>query len=565
MAYFDVMHLVSYSDVYGKEANPYNIEELVSSIPSISALEWLSYIYYRKTQLKIGENEIGIVMPLMFKFDNETSKIIINYLNRIANISYRFIDGKAIMILMDKIIANNNKQTDKLSKTQASNLLKAYLICCDIRLSDMTMGDIQAIDHVEDSVKIFLPEQLKINEIEQFKDYRLELIKFYEFMRFCESDDKFKQYLDLFLSTRNYQNWCKYLFDIFYIFTSAALETPNPTNKFSPENQSIKRLLDLLSINDVEYSTKQDFNLIRTYPVVKIDENTYSILNMNFFLDKMFQGFLFDFSSVLESHSITDFRKLKAEIGEKFTEHYLFYSVITGCFQRQFQVLLSGKEINTVIKKGEPDFYLRKGKRIFLFEFKDVTIKAEIKNSGDFDRIKTELFEQLVCSYNNCGKPRKDPKPKGVKQIFNCISDKLKEIINKCDKIENPSTLQVYPIIVYQDSCFDIEGVNYLLNNELKKMVNSMDNPLGLIIKDLVLIPLSIFYELEDYFANGKIKLASSINEYISQKKLGQKYEIRPFSKYLLEKANKKRFHNEKTKRFQKYIDALKEEEKIYR
>lgn len=558
MAYFDVMHLVTYSDVYGKEANSCNIEELVSTIPSISALEWLSYIYYRKTQLKDGEDEIEIVMPLMFKFDNETSKIIINYLNRIANIPYRFIDGKAIMILMDKILANNNKQTDKLSKTQASNLLKAYLICCNIRLSDITKGDIQAIDNVDDNIKTFLPEQLKINELEQFKGYRLELIKFYEFMCFCESNDKFKQYVDLFLSTRHCQNWSKYLLDIFYIFTSAALETPNPTNKFNPPNQSIKILLDLISINDVEYSTNQDFNLIRTYPILKIDDNTYSVLNMNFFLDKMFQGLLFDLASVLESNDMGDFFSLKSNIGENFTEHHLFYSVMTDCFHKQFQVLLSGKEIKSVIGDGEPDFYLRKGNRIFLFEFKDVTIKAEIKNSGDFERIKTELFEQVVCSEYSCGKKRKNPKPKGVTQIFNCINEKLVEIIKKCDNMENTTQLQIFPILVYQDPTFDVEGVNYLLNQEFKKMVDSMENPRNLLIKDLVIIPLNLFYELEDYFADGKIKLVSSINEYINQKHIGQKYEIRPFCKYLLEKANKKGFHNEKTKRFQKCIDNLK-------
>lgn len=130
----------------------------------------------------------------------------------------------------------------------------------------------------------------------------------------------------------------------------------------------------------------KSFNLIRKYPVLKTNGNTYSILNMNFFVDKMFQGFLFDLASVNNSNGLKNYPQLKSNIGEKFTEHHLFYSAIKGCFGKQFEVMLPGEKIKESIKQGEPDFYARKGNRVFIFEFKDITIKAEVKSSGDIEK-----------------------------------------------------------------------------------------------------------------------------------------------------------------------------------
>lgn len=175
-------------------------------------------------------------------------------------------------------------------------------------------------------------------------------------------------------------------------------------------------------------------------------------------------------------------------------------------------------------------------------------------------KIKTELFEQLVYSQYDSNKKRKKPRPKGVTQIFNCINKNLSDIINCCDPIEKSSKLQIFPILVYQESCLDIEGVNFLLNKEFRKLTKEIIDSNSFIIKDLIMIPLYLLYELEDYFYNGKIKLASSINEYISQKS-NSNHEMRPFAKFIIEKANRKGYRNEKTKRFQNYIDKLKEKE----
>lgn len=237
MESFETIHMTSYSEIYGKEADVDCLGPLISDIPSLSALEWLSYVYYRKTQLKLGEDEFRmIVMPMMRKFDDETHNILISYFKKIITSNCRFIDGTAILFLTDKILENNNKQTNKLSNIQASNLLKAYLICCDIRLPNINMDTPKSNNNVEDCIRYYLPERLKINEVELIKDYRFELIRFYEFMDFCENNDKYKQYVELLLSTRHCQSWNTYLFDIFHIFINAAIAGSVPTNKLQSRN-----------------------------------------------------------------------------------------------------------------------------------------------------------------------------------------------------------------------------------------------------------------------------------------------------------------------------------------
>ena len=48
--------------------------------------------------------------------------------------------------------------------------------------------------------------------------------------------------------------------------------------------------------------------------------------------------------------------------------------------------------------------------------------------------------------------------------------EKLPSIVSEVDKSAPDSVLFVYPVIVYFDDCFDVEGPNYLLNKEFQRL-----------------------------------------------------------------------------------------------
>src|SRR5690606_5535607 len=108
-------------------------------------------------------------------------------------------------------------------------------------------------------------------------------------------------------------------------------------------------------------------------------------------------------------------------------EKYLFYEIARGCFSIEAKKLLSGEELHEILGGGEPDFYVRKGKNIFLFEFKDIMLNAKIKHCENLDQIKEALFQNFVLTTVEIesGKRKEKPSPKGITQLLNVIEKKL--------------------------------------------------------------------------------------------------------------------------------------------
>ena len=133
----------------------------------------------------------------------------------------------------------------------------------------------------------------------------------------------------------------------------------------------------------------------------------------------------------------------------------------------------TGQELKPLVGDGEPDFLLRHGAKVFVFEFKDILLDAPTKHCGDFDRILNELKEQFVLSTidKQTGKKKKKSKDKGIRQLLAFISNKLPILLKNITSING---FTIYPIIVYTDRNLEIEGINYFLNKELEAIKGLM-------------------------------------------------------------------------------------------
>jgi len=559
-----VVQILSYSCLYPH--SNIKIEDMIKLIPSQSAIEWASYMFLRKSMMKIDETEHGCFLPLLFNLNKELQSHIVDYLQKIDIKNYVFIDKVAMLILIQYLIANHNDNKHNVldSKDDFSNLMIAYLLCCDEMLRYTTNG-IQKINDIDSFVKLYLPEQLKYNDIHYSKDYRVEFLRFYYFMGFCENDSKFRTYLNLFLTEKLIEKWDDYLYFVFETYLKAETNADGSTNKFiiDPSIYYGKAYMDAMCIDILNFKRTADFTCIRERPIYCQGNNTYSILCMNFFLDKLFQSFLFDFANVLRKYKhqtgINNYPDLKKMVGEHFTECYLFYEIMNGCFGKTSKKSFSGKELKVELKEGEPDYYVRKGKNIFLFEFKDVMLDAKTKHCEDFDKIQGELLQLFESSTyeKNKNKIKEKPQPKGITQLLNVIDKKLNVILQKMDVIECADKFNVYPIIVYQDCSFDIEGFNYILKKRFVELQIERNISDKYLLKDLVMLPLEGLIKLEDYFIDGKLQLEKLIDGYIIECSSTEENKILSFYKYLMSRAMDLGYNHKMSTRFKRVVDTV--------
>lgn len=562
---------ISYSCIFPNGSD--KLEDILKIIPSKSAIAWASYMLAKKNVKTIEQKEHDFFFPLLFQMNRELQHIITNYLQSISRYldDYIFIDRVALLTLIEYLLENHNENNRNVfvSEDDFSNMFIAYLLCCDEKLR-FTTKVLREIKDIDTQMALHLPEQLRYNDIYYPKDYRVEFIKFYYFMIFCEKNDVFNYYLKLFLKENQIEKWDDYLYFIFETYLNLSTNDDGVTNfiKINPNLYYGKKFLDSMSIDISNFKRSADFTNLRSKPVYYHGNNEYSIISTKFFIDKMFQSFLFDFTSTLKKYEATtnikNYPDLKSLVSRQFTENYLFYEIMKGCFAKTCKRLISGQELKMFLYDGEPDFYIRKGENIFLFEFKDVMLNAKIKHCESIEQIKYEILQAFETSTieKSTGKQKKKPQAKGITQLLNVIETKLDVIIQKADRIEITHNLNVYPIIVYQDPCFDIEGIRYMLSNRFEELKQKRNISEHYLVKQCVMLPLEMMIKLEDYFNDGRFQLDSLINDYLIECNQSEQNKLLPFNKFIWRQACKLGHKNNMSSRFKRISDFMIEKNK---
>ena len=545
--------MISYSQMYAGERP--SVESLVSGIPTDDAVEWCSYIVFRKDNLKIGECDIHILASLLFSFESELQHKLTDYLGPTYNRIDMLIDRYSFLKLTSFLIAHHNEEHHELTNEEKTRLFKAYLVLCDEYLERISIGESIPDKYTsDDMLKCYMPIQLLTNAIDAFSDSSLEVIKGkWFFVDFANTDKKFKQYVEDFIKAKGYPNAIEYLGYIFNAIASATVNEP-PTNimMFGECSGPWINFMNSMCANPKDFVEDDDLNALRSKPVYKIADNKFAILFSKFFVDKLFPGLLFDMASTLASIGTFDdevvaYRSIKQQVGERFSEQYMLYRTLVNTLSRRMPVRICGQDLHKVVKSGEPDYYARRNNRVFVYEFKDVRLDSQTISSCDYETIRQKLYNTFV--FNEEGKP------KGVKQLAHVIEKKLPEILSKIDTAVPNGKLKIYPVLVYTDGSFDIEGINYYLNGEFRKVIGSVDDRFQ--VKDLVMVNLNLLMKLENYFRNGKIDLDKVVNEYLAFKESKDILNTVPFNKFLFQYARGKGFDMKFTKTFKDTFNEL--------
>lgn len=544
--------LLSYSVVFPNRND--KIEDLILHIPSAKAIEFLSYYLSKRINLLFGQHDFDIWARWLMVTRNDVKTPIGHYAQKNNLANYALIDPYAMLLLISRLLSAYNGRNEEMSQDDISNLFLSYMICCDERIELCKIRP-NEINSVEDFVKTFLPNALLTNDIEFPRDYRIMLIKCYCLLiEFPKSNKRFASYLDVFCREKGLHIAKTYLDQLFQVFLELSSKGDYSTSlmEVNPVCRDTIQFLDGFSIDTEDYQHDMDFKMIREKPILKTGLHRYNFIFMKMFLDKAYTGFVFDMKDVLVKHGLLNeqegYGKLKSMLGEDFSERFLFYSLMKRCFGKHY-VNYSGESMQNRLGVGMPDYYLRRGNRFFLFECKDAQLSSNKKMSGDYTVVKDAIYEKYVRNSKGHGK--------GVTQLANVISNKLTDIFCKLDVTVPTGVKYIFPIIVYFDDSFDVEGPSYLLNIEYKKIIRSNNYAKDYVMKDLVMINIELLMMLENFFADDKLKLANLINSYMEFKKQKEQNQVFPFNKYLFQEARKKGYELKKTRWFDEVYQNL--------
>lgn len=544
--------ILSYSVVYPDRHD--KIEDLLDTVPSNSAIEFVATLISWKNRQLITQKEYEVWFPWVLQCRDEVKNPIGQYMAGEDGNKYEFIDRYALLSLLDKILCCYNNGSDELNEDDKSNLLLAYLICCDERLEygkklpDNTMS-------AEEFVRRFLPIELRTNDVEATKDYRLQLIKCYSLLiEFPKVNERFAGYVKAFCEDLGLKDAKEYLDQLFMMnFDLMGAQQGTAVMEIDKGCEQSIRFIERFTLDVRSYKHTGNFNAFSEFPVLKTGPNRFVFLSIKQFLDKAFTGLMFDMADALGRRGVfkqkNAYPDLKGFVGEEFSERYLFYMLMERCFGKEY-VKYRGTELNSLVGKGEPDYYMRKGNRIFVFECKDAILANRYKLSGDYDQVIKGVEEKFVSNDKS--------EPKGITQLANTIESKLPRILGDVDKAAPKSVMYIFPILVYFDSSFDPEGVNWHLNGRFKELMSVKRISPDYVVKDLMMINIEQLMRLENFFADGKLKLAAVINDYIDYKERSELNQVFPFNKFIFQEARKKGYEMRKSRWFDNVYESLK-------
>lgn len=538
---------ITYKDLFD-DYSTVDVKALLADIPTENAIPLITYFLAQIHLEKLDEKlQVELIQfwsqrlpeDLQNKIQKFTAQTVAD-----RKSEFTFISNLSGLMFIETILENHNEleKLDDLTPEQELNFFKAFLISTQtwIDKQGKILFNIKPFENDMDFVKTYLPSHIAIDEFHTVKDFRTQFIKAKYFFEFCEENEEFRVYLEIFLKEYGLDSWATYLKNILslYVRKFARLKTPSVISIDTEHKEQIN-FLKQLSIGIEGFSKSEDFLQIREKPIYRLSETNFAFLSLNFFVDKVYQGIQFDFARVLFKNSATfKGKRIKSRVqflgifGDEFSETGLFYKVMEHCFGKSKYNIHNGLEIKKIITDGEPDYYIRDKAKVYLFEYKNVFLSGKSKHTFDYETIKASIYEKLVENSKGTSK--------GVKQLTAVIQKIRDKEFNKFDDYNFDDTI-IYPIIVFTDFSFNTAGVNYMLNKEFREVLENQKVKLRAKIKNLILIDLDDFIKYQDLFRDKKIKLNNLFNGYLEHGKGYKDFtnKFTPYEIYIENRTNK--------------------------
>lgn len=230
-----------------------------------------------------------------------------------------------------------------------------------------------------------------------------------------------------------------------------------------PDFDESTAFIEKLILKDEEPLQDYDFRKIRGNPFFKVEEGVYRVIYDLFVVELIHKGLYFKLSEINNGLPQEDMIKnFRSFYTDEFSERYLLYRLLASIYQKRY-VKFTGSEMKAEGYDAEPDYYIRNGRKVFLFESKDILINAEVKTTYDFGLHEPEFRKKLYYE---------DKTGKGgvVKRANKAVLQLTHNIVRLLDKKFSfdqnykANHLVIYPIVILYDRMYQVPGLNYLVN-----------------------------------------------------------------------------------------------------
>jgi len=348
-----------------------------------------------------------------------------------------------------------------------------------------------------------------------------QIIKSVFLFEFLESHPKTKLLLSAFLDHFGCETWIEYLKKIMPLAFSV-IKNPNeahtdisvpPGENFESDCDFIEKLI----IKDSDSIEDYDFKKIRARPFYKVSDGVYRIIYNLFIIEILHKGVYFKLNELNKELNKTipkseRIKNLRSFYCDDFSERYLLYTIMESIYAGRY-VKYSGSDIKTAGLDAEPDYYIRTGESILLFESKDILLNAELKSSYNFPLHEAELGKKLYFEEEEGGKIANKAVLQLVKNIVRCLNLEI-----PVDNSYDPKRQKIYPIIILHDHIYRVSGLNFMVNQwylaEVEKLRQQGIDVQNL--RPLTIIDIDTFIFHQDILRAQKILLEEVIEAYHS-------------------------------------------------
>lgn len=467
---------------YLKNVSRYTLENIIGFLTTNPLPNFDNFFSDEVTQKKISEKVIAHC-----KANNYTIKPELITTEGSLTIAEIILSNKKELILNN--ILEEDRDRDEM------NLFKAFLVTNEKlpRSEKITLSS--TTENIEKYAEMMISMKFSSCDLGVFEDDDVELIKL-----IYVSSYKFEQLLAFLNSNKDYEYLLKELCQFFKQETIESLKTQvdllliqvllfrvRKSYKFHVENKDTINFLN--SLISEEIIVDGDFLNLRNFPIYKIDENTFSIINPFFVLDKFTISikFFLKESFIRKNNLKPSDRKFFNFYNKLFSEFFLMKNLLNNIFSKKYFI----KHNLLESENKKPDYYLRYGKDIFIFEYKDSLIAKDIKTSGNIEKILETLIGKYLINPKN-------KKRIGIGQIINHIEAIVNYNFLYDNEIEKKKKYNIFPILLLSERTLEIPGINFIFNIWFKNNL-SYDNAFFK-VKDLVVMDIDSLIFFEEYF-----------------------------------------------------------------
>lgn len=487
---------IGYKEVFNKPVE----EGIIKKIELEPALEFLSAI--NKFEYKIHDERSSdlkfICNDWLVRSDQNLKDKILKSYNRILKNNTHFrkpagdvriINKAATLRAMERLLSyysddfDNNKN---ISYNDEESLFKLYLSVNDELNGRQENMFRKYLDFKNENKTVRLHLYLGINQyiLNQEalpKKIWAEALKFVLFEKWIKNQNKYSHLIENYLNRFGVKDWYG-LFNIIFQINSIAIHN----HKFKvEENDNSLKFLEFISEHKENSPDWREYSEIRKKPLYKLSNGDFLILDFSFLLDKFFSGIYYD---ILGQSNESSFKSFHQDYSLDFVEKFLLSNALNAVFGNSY-LKFDENKIKELGSKGIenlslPDYYIRNGNKIFLFECKNSFISHKSKMDLDCDMVEQEIKEKFYWS----GK-----KKKAVKQLLNYIELSQNEKYNFFDDKIKLRRCTYYPILVTTDLTLTSLGINKLLNEYMSEDLKDIDADLKRRIKPLTIIHINDF------------------------------------------------------------------------